>query len=461
MKQGLDVSLRILEKLNKVNHDRSEAVPYEAFYIPELTENVDVRIDYLHWLQCETTSRAVQLFFCNFPFVFDAQAKTILMQTDAVLQMQHAMDEVYRQNIASFFFPVDPSNPYLILHVSRENLVRETLNQLEKKDKTDLKKPLKVTFYGEDAVDAGGVRKEFFMLLLRDIIDPKYGMFKLYEETNCIWFNEKTFEEDLLFRLIGILCGLAIYNGNIINLPFPLALYKKLLNEELKLDDLRGLSPSMTKSLRAMLDYEDEDFEDIFMLKFEASIETFSQIETYELKPGGSNISVTKENREEYVNLYIDLLLNKLVEKPYSAFHDGFHKVCGGRVLELFHAQELMAMIVGNEHYDWQELEDNTEYKGEFSKNHPTIRFFWEVFHELNLDQKKQFLLFLTGYDRIPIFGMKSVKLTIQPAGSDGEYLPVAHTCFNLLDLPRYTNKARLCEKLLQAIQHCQGFALA
>ena len=31
------------------------------------------------------------------------------------------------------------------------------------------------------------------------------------------------------FILIGILCGLAIYNSVIIDLPFPTALYKKLL----------------------------------------------------------------------------------------------------------------------------------------------------------------------------------------------------------------------------------------
>ena len=32
--------------------------------------------------------------------------------------------------------------------------------------------------------------------------------------------------------MIGIVCGLAIYNFTIINLPFPLALYKKLLGDK-------------------------------------------------------------------------------------------------------------------------------------------------------------------------------------------------------------------------------------
>lgn len=75
------------------------------------------------------------------------------------------------------------------------------------------------------------------------------------------------------------------------------------------------------------------------------------------------------------------------------------------------------------------------------------------------LEEKKKFLLFLTGSDRIPIQGMKAIKLIIQPT-TDDKFLPVAHTCFNLLDLPRYKTKEKLKYKLLQAIQQTQGFSL-
>ena len=58
----------------------------------------------------------------------------------------------------------------------------------------DLKKPLRVQFVNEDAEDAGGVTKEFFLLLLKDLLDPKYGMFTYYEESRAIWFRSKCFE---------------------------------------------------------------------------------------------------------------------------------------------------------------------------------------------------------------------------------------------------------------------------
>ena len=50
--------------------------------------------------------------------------------------------------------------------------------------------------------------------------------------------------------------------------------------------------------------------------------------------------------------------------------------------------------------------------------------------------------------------------MIIQPAGGGEQFLPVAHTCFNLMDMPRYPNQNVLREKLFLAIEHAEGFAL-
>lgn len=86
-------------------------------------------------------------------------------------------------------------------------------------------------------------------------------------------------------------------------------------------------------------------------------------------------------------------------------------KVCGGRVMKLFKSHELQAVVVGNEDYDWDEFETHAEYKNGYSSSDVSVRMFWEVFHELSLEDKKKFLLFLTGSDRIPIQGMKGIKV--------------------------------------------------
>ncbi|XP_064458774.1 probable E3 ubiquitin-protein ligase HERC4 isoform X2 [Ornithodoros turicata] len=458
----LKLALDVLAKLSTVNREYGGIVPYEHFYIPAVTEKVDVQLDYIQWVQSSRTQRNNKVYFCDYPFVFNAQAKTIILQTDSHIQMQQAMETACQQTFASLILPVvPPSNPYLVLYVGRQNIVNDTLNQLADQSAADLKKPLKVQFHGEEAVDAGGVRKEFFLLLLKEILDPKYGMFTEYPESRCIWFNTQSFEEDaMLYYLIGIVCGLAIYNFTIIALPFPLALYKKLLKQQTKLVDLRGLSPTLAKSLQDLLDYQGDDIENTFFLTFEVTVDHYGTMRNYELKEGGRNIKVTKENRQEYVNLYVDFILNTSVHRSFSAFAEGFYKVCTSKVLDLFHAQELMILVVGSENYDWNELEKNAQYKNEFHRNHPTVRTFWRVFHGLDYEEKKKFLLFLTGSDRIPIMGMSEIKLVIQPMKVGDDHLPVAHTCFNLLDLPMYSNEEVMERKIRQAIQHTEGFGL-
>uniref|UniRef100_A0A7N5KLL2 HECT-type E3 ubiquitin transferase n=1 Tax=Ailuropoda melanoleuca TaxID=9646 RepID=A0A7N5KLL2_AILME len=403
----------------------------------------------------------IPVTICTYPFVFDAQAKTTLLQTDAVLQMQMAIDQAHRQNVSSLFLPVIESvNPCLILVVRRENIVGDAMEVLRKTKNIDYKKPLKVIFVGEDAVDAGGVRKEFFLLIMRELLDPKYGMFRYYEDSRLIWFSDKTFEDSDLFHLIGVICGLAIYNFTIVDLHFPLALYKKLLKKKPSLDDLKELVPDVGRSMQQLLDYPEDDVEETFCLNFTITVENFGATEVKELVLNGADTAVNKQNRQEFVDAYVDYIFNKSVASLFDAFHAGFHKVCGGKVLQLFQPNELQAMVIGNTNYDWKELEKNTEYKGEYWAEHPTIKIFWEVFHELPLEKKKQFLLFLTGSDRIPILGMKSLKLVIQSTGGGEEYLPVSHTCFNLLDLPKYTEKETLRSKLIQAIDHNEGFSL-
>ncbi|CAC5368389.1 HERC4 [Mytilus coruscus] len=317
-----------------------------------------------------------------------------------------------------------------------------------------------VVFIGEEAIDEGGLTKEFFLLLLREILDPKYGMFKFYEESRVDWFNSNSFEEPVMFYLIGCLCGLAIYNSTIIVLNFPLALYKKLLKRSPDFEDLKELMPQLGRGLEQMMDYEEDDFEDVFCQTFEISVESFGEVKNVELCKGGSKKPVTKSNRKEYLDLYISYIFNESIEKQYTAFSDGFLKVCDSKVLELFHPLELQSMVIGNENYDFHILEKNTEYKGEYHRYHPTIKIFWDVFHDLSIEQKKKFLLFLTGSDRIPILGMETIKVIIQPTQGGESYLPVAHTCFNILDLPTYEDKQTLKDKLILAIEHTQGFGI-
>lgn len=92
-------------------------------------------------------------------------------------------------------------------------------------------------------MDQGGVQKEFFQILINDLMDPNFGMFDYDAETRYSWINRSSMESPIQFELVGIMLGLALYNGVIIRVSFPPLLYKKLLNEEITLDDVEIAFP--------------------------------------------------------------------------------------------------------------------------------------------------------------------------------------------------------------------------
>uniref|UniRef100_A0AAQ4PF37 HECT and RLD domain containing E3 ubiquitin protein ligase 3 n=1 Tax=Gasterosteus aculeatus aculeatus TaxID=481459 RepID=A0AAQ4PF37_GASAC len=440
-------TLRLLEKLHKVNL-KAHHVEYNRFYIPDITSLVDIQEDYLKWFLSKAD---IVMNLCAYPFILNAQAKTTMLQTDAELQMQMAVSGANLHNVF-MLLTLEPHlarNPYLVLHVRRNHLVSDTLRELTMYSDVDLKKPLKVIFDGEEAVDAGGVTKEFFLLLLKELMDPVYGMFTHYKDSNLLWFSDKCFVEQNWFHLIGIICGLAIYNSTVVDLHFPLVLYKKLLNVSPTLEDFKELSPTEASAEGRF-----------WFSQTSITRENYGMTEVKELIPGGEGISVDKNNRKEFVEAYLRYVFSDSVSEQYSAFSSGFLKVCGGEILPLFQPSELMAMVVGNNNYNWEEMEKNAVYKGEYTATHPTVRLFWEVFHEFPLEKKKQFLLFLTGSDRIPIHGMESLRIVIQSTTAEEHYLPVAHTCYNLLDMPRYQTKEILRRRLTRAVEQYEGFSL-
>uniref|UniRef100_A0AAY4AKA8 HECT domain-containing protein n=1 Tax=Denticeps clupeoides TaxID=299321 RepID=A0AAY4AKA8_9TELE len=445
----ISAALKLLEKLHKVNL-KAQHVDYNHFYIPDITSLVDIQEDYLKWFLSKAEISSVTL--CAYPFILNAQAKTTMLQTDAELQMQMAVSGANLHNVFMLLTlePLLARNPFLVLHVRRGHLVSDALRELSIYSDIDLKKPLKVIFDGEEAVDAGGVTKEFFLLLLKELMDPVYGMFTQYSDSNLLWFSDKCFVEHNWFHLIGIICGLAIYNSTVVDLHFPLVLYKKLLGVLPTLEDLKELSPTEGRSLQQLLDYVGDDIEEMFCLNFCMNVH-FTAV---------CILLHCVSCREEFAIAYLRYVFSDSVQEVYSAFSSGFLKVCGGKILQLFQPSELMAMVVGNNNYNWEEMEKNAVYKGEYSASHPTVRMFWEVFHEFPLEKKKQFLLFLTGSDRIPIHGMASLRIVIQSTSAEEHYLPVAHTCYNLLDMPRYQTKETLHQRLTQAVEQYEGFSL-
>lgn len=62
-------------------------------------------------------------------------------------------------------------------------------------------------------------------------------------------------------------------------------------------------------------------------------MEEYSGSHTFNLKENGETIPVSNENREEFVRLYLDWILNTAIYEQFRAFYLGFHTVTASNAL--------------------------------------------------------------------------------------------------------------------------------
>ncbi|NXE36056.1 HERC3 ligase, partial [Ptilorrhoa leucosticta] len=142
--------------------------------------------------------------------------------------------------------------------------------------------------------------------------------------------------------------------------------------------------------------------------------------------------------RKEYVDLYVNYMFNKSVQKPFEDFMQGFLRGCPARNWKMFFPEELQVLLQGHTTFDWHLLEKNVMYK-HYTKLDQTIRNFWTVFHKLPEEKKKMFLAFLSGSNRITGYELECFTFGIADpqVKNPDEVCPCANTCYLILFLPR------------------------
>jgi len=442
---------------------RNPSIALEEFYNEPLNETIEMDKDFSFWkINGEMPFYEKAKFsFMAHPYILNPATKTLALYYDNRIRMYSER----RMNLLETMLGAGDASPFLKLRVRRDRIILDAISELEMvvmENPKDLKKQLMVEFDSEQGIDEGGLSKEFFQLIVEEMFNPDYGMFIHDSESHTFWFNPTSFEVEAQFTIIGIVLGLAIYNNVILDLHLPSVIYRKLSGKKGTYQDLKDFRPSVYQGLTDMLNYDGDDFEDVFLQPFQISYtDLFGDTITKELCEGGEQRMVNKANVREYVDRYADFMLNKIPEKQFLAFQRGFSLVTAESPLNMmFTPTELEKLICGEKEFDFNELENSTEYDGGFSKESPCVTWFWESVHGMSLEDKRKLLQFTTGSDRIPVGGLARLKLIITKNGPDSDRLPSAHTCFNVLLLPEYSDKAKLNNLLMKAISECKGFGM-
>ncbi|KAK9459418.1 uncharacterized protein V1516DRAFT_687172 [Lipomyces oligophaga] len=350
------------------------------------------------------------------------------------------------------------------IKVRRGHIFEDSYGEIMRQSPQDLKKRLMIKFEGEEGLDYGGVSREYFFLLSHEMFNPFYCLFEYSAHDNyTLQINPHSGinpEHLNYFKFIGRVVGMSIFHRRYLDGFFIGAFYKMVLGKKVVLADMEGVDAEYFRSLSYILE---NDITDVIMETFTVTDDRFGEEVVIELKPGGENIAVTNENKQEYVELVTEWRISKRIEEQFKAFMSGFRELIPQELIHVFDERELELLIGGVADIDVDDWKRHTDYRG-YSESDEVIQWFWKCVRSYKQEQRARLLQFTTGTSRIPVNGFKDLqgsdgprRFTIEKAGETNA-LPKSHTCFNRVDLPAYKDYDSLVQKLTLAVEETIGF---
>ncbi|XP_010558979.1 PREDICTED: E3 ubiquitin-protein ligase UPL7 [Tarenaya hassleriana] len=374
-----------------------------------------------------------------------------------------------------------PGSRSIEIVVRRGHVVEDGFRQLNSIG-SKLKSSIHVSFVNESGLpeaglDYGGLSKEFLTDITKAAFAPEYGLFSQTPTSERLLVpspSAQHLEDGIqMIEFLGRIVGKALYEGILLDYSFSHVFIQKLLGRYSFLDELSGLDPELYRNLVYIKHYDGDVIE--LCLDFTVTEEYFGKRSIIELKPGGKDISVTNENKMQYIHAMADHKLNRQILPFSNAFYRGLTDLISPSWLKLFNAHEFNQLLSGGNHdIDVDDLRNNTKYTGGYSESSRTIKIFWEVMKGFEPSERCMVLKFVTSCSRAPLLGFKYLQPTFTIhkvscdtslwaaiGGQDVGRLPSASTCYNTLKLPTYKRASNMREKLLYAISSNAGFELS
>ena len=162
----------------------------EDFEMRFLFDRLDHNEMPVEWLSWQKNEKTVHLL--SYPFLFPPGALVIYFRAinyTAMLKvyensgvthrMVNRMSKIAGSGRSALFTRLHTAmTNFLILDIRRDDILKDALDQLWRRERRELMRPLRVRLgmdEGEEGVDHGGVQQEFFRLAIGDALKPVYG----------------------------------------------------------------------------------------------------------------------------------------------------------------------------------------------------------------------------------------------------------------------------------------------
>ncbi|KAF1336402.1 Hect ubiquitin ligase, partial [Globisporangium splendens] len=346
----------------------------------------------------------------------------------------------------------------ITLHVRRDHLVADSVESLSLIPREHIRSAMRIHFVGERGLDAGGLHREWLLLLNQSLADESTGVFRCVDAAEQTFYLNPNSAHDIgddhlaYFLAAGCLIGRSLLEGHVLGFHLALPLLKLILGLPVSFNDLEYFDSEAYKSMLWILASEDIESLGLTLSLMDTQGDRLVEVDLIE---DGRDIAVTQENKELYLERRFQYLLFESVSSQLYAFLKGVYDVIPQELLLLFDPEEFDYLLCGSDEIDVDDWQRNAQWSDNL-RDHDVLRWFWEIVREMPNEHRRRLLHFATGSSRVPIAGFSALTsldgrlypFTLKGVSlEENEYI-WSHACFNQLDLPLFATRAKLSEAL-------------
>merc|ERR1712013_794506 len=208
----------------------------------------------------------------------------------------------------------------LAVHVRRDAVFEESFRELHRRSAEEWKNRFYIVFEGEEGQDAGGLLREWYVIISREIFNPNYALFKSSPGDRVTYtindFSHINSNHLCYFKFVGRVIAKAIYDNKLLECYFTRSFYKHILAKLVKHQDMESEDYEFYKGLDFLLENKVADLG--YDQTFSTEIQEFGVTEVRDLIPDGRNVIVTDQNKADYIRLVCQMKMTGAIRKQWQ-----------------------------------------------------------------------------------------------------------------------------------------------
>ncbi|KAL1139791.1 hypothetical protein AAG570_006768, partial [Ranatra chinensis] len=360
----------------------------------------------------------------------------------------------------------------LAMKVNREKLLDSSLKATKGFSVSDWCRNFEITFQGEQGVDWGGLRREWFQLVCAALFDPRNQLFSGFSDNLQALVHPNARRPPNLklkhYEFAGRVVGKCLYESalgggyrQLVRARFTRSFLAQLIGLRVHYKYFEQDDPDLyLNKVKYILEHDVEEMELYFV---EEDYDQTGQLhKVVELVPNGSKMRVRNSTKNQYLDALAQYRLATKVKDEVEAFLRGLNDLIPDNLLSIFDENELELLLCGTGEYSVTDFRAHHVVNGSSPEFRRILDWFWTAVCNFTHEEMARLLQFTTGSSQLPPGGFRelSPRFQITPAPTFGN-LPTAHTCFNQLCLPDYDSYEQFEKALLLAISEgTEGFGM-